>query len=198
MFVLALTGSIGMGKSTTRDMFARRGVPVFDADTAVHKLYAGAAAPVIEAAFPGTTSDGLVDRRRLGALVLNDDSAMRRLETIIHPLVADARQMFIAESRAAGAEIVLLDMPLLFEIGAEKEADAIVVVTAPEAVQKARVLARPGVTPAYFAAMLAKQTPDAEKRRRADFIIDTAQGLAAAERQVDDVLAAVAARIAES
>ena len=195
MFVLALTGSIGMGKSTTRDMFARRGVPVFDADAAVHSLYQGAAAAAVEAAFPGTTVDGIVDRRQLAARVLGDDAALRRLEAIVHPLVAAARNAFLVEARAAGRDLVLLDVPLLFEIGADADADAIVVVTASEAVQKARVLARPGVTPAYFAAMVAKQMPDADKRRRADFVIDTGQGFEAAERRVDEVLAAVASRI---
>ena len=194
MFVLALTGSIGMGKSTTRDMFARRGVAVFDADATVHTLYQGAAGGAVEAAFPGTTVDGIVDRRRLAARVLGDDAALRQLEAIVHPLVAAARNAFLAEARAAGRDLVLLDVPLLFEIGADGAADAIVVVTAPEAVQKARVLGRPGVTPAYFAAMLAKQMPDAEKRRRADFIIDTGEGFDAAERAVDEVLAAVASR----
>ena len=194
MFVLGLTGSIGMGKSTTRAMFARRGLPVFDADLAVHTLYGGRAAASVEAAFPGTTAAGVVDRHRLAARVLGDDVALRRLEAIVHPLVAAARQAFLAEARAAGHPLVLLDIPLLFEVGADGEADAIVVVTADEAVQKARVLARPGVTPAYFAAMLAKQIPDADKRRRADFLIDTGAGFEAAERRVDEILAAVAGR----
>ena len=148
----------------------------------------------VEAAFPGTTMDGVVDRRRLAARVLGDDAALRRLEAIVHPLVAAARNAFLVEARAAGRDLVLLDVPLLFEIGADGDVDAIVVVTAPEAVQKARVLSRPGVTPAYFAAMLAKQMPDADKRRRADFVIDTGRGFDAAERRVDEVLAAVASR----
>lgn len=193
MIVLGLTGSIGMGKSTTAAMFRAAGVPVHDADAAVHRLYAGPLAAEIEAAFPGTVRDGAVDRAALGARVLGDAAAMARLEAIVHPAVRAETSAFLAKATQAGAPVAVLDIPLLFETGRDAEVDAIVVVTAPAEVQRARVLARPGMTAEKFAAILARQTPDEVKRRRADFLIDSSAGLAAAEAEVAAILAAVAA-----
>lgn len=184
-FVLGLTGSIGMGKSATAAMFAARGVPVHDADAAVHALYApgGAAAAAIGAAFPGTlAADGSVDRAALREAVLGRPEAIARLEGIVHPLVRAESEAFL--ERHAGAPLVLLDIPLLYETGGEARCDAVAVVSAPPEVQRARVLARPGMTEAAFAAILAKQMPDAHKRARADHVIDTGQGFAHAEAQV--------------
>jgi dephospho-CoA kinase len=191
MLVLGLTGSIGMGKSATAALFRAEGIRVHDADAAVHALYRGAAAPLIEAAFPGTVKDGTVDRALLGARVLGDKAALGKLESIVHPLVGGVRDRFLAEAREAGAELVVLDIPLLFETTGERNVDAVVLVSAPESVQKARVLARPGMTPAKLDVIMAKQMPDAEKRRRAHFIIDTGRGFRAAEIQVRAVLRAV-------
>ncbi|RUX07070.1 MULTISPECIES: dephospho-CoA kinase [unclassified Mesorhizobium] len=190
MIVLGLTGSIGMGKSTTAKMFAEAGVPVHDSDETVHRLYAGKAAPLVEAAFPGTTADGSVDRAKLGARVLGDAAALKKLETIIHPLVRADADAFLAKHRNAGESIAVLDIPLLFETGGRGRVDKVVVVTAPAEVQRQRVLARPGMSEEKLASILAKQVPDAEKRRLADFVIDTGKGLDAAR-------AAVAAIIAE-
>jgi dephospho-CoA kinase len=184
MFVLGLTGSIGMGKSATAAIFREAGIPVHDSDAAVHELYRGEAAPLVEAAFPGTLRDGEIDRTRLSAYVVNDLVALGRLEAIVHPLVRAARAKFAAEARAAGADLIVLDIPLLFETGCENEVDAVLLVTAPEAVQKARVAARPGMTEAKLAAIIAKQMPDADKRRRADLILDTSLGHDEALRQV--------------
>jgi dephospho-CoA kinase len=192
MFILGLTGSIGMGKSTTAKFFAEAGVPVHDADQTVHRLYAGEASAAIEAAFPGTTTDGKVDRSKLAAQVLGNDAELKRLEAIIHPLVRESEARFLAEAAARGAPVVVLDIPLLFETGGESRVDAVVVVTASPEVQRERVLARPGMTPEKFAALMAKQVPDAEKRRRADFVVDTGQGFDAARAQVRDILARVA------
>ena len=192
MIVLGLTGSIGMGKSTTAALFREAGVPVHDADASVHALYAGEAVPLVEAAFPGTTRDGAVDRPALSARVLGDDDAMRRLEAIVHPLVRAAERRFLDEAAAAGRSVVVLDVPLLFETGAADRVDAIVVVTAPADVQRARVLARPGMTAARLDQILARQMPDAEKRARAHFVIDTSRGLEPARRQVADVIRAAA------
>ncbi len=192
MFVLGLTGSIGMGKSATAKMFAEAGVPVHDADAVVHQLYEGAAAAKIEAAFPGTTTGGKVDRQKLGARVVGDTAAMKKLEAIVHPLVREARDRFLAEAEKRGAEIALLDIPLLFETGGEKDCDAVVVVSAPADVQRARALERPGMTEEKLAGLMAKQVPDAEKRRRADFVVDTSQGFDHARAQVKDILQAVA------
>jgi dephospho-CoA kinase len=191
MVILGLTGSIGMGKSTTANFFAEAGVPVHDADAAVHRLYEGEAAPAIERAFPGSTVAGKVDRARLTAKVVGDEAARRRLEAIVHPLVRQSELKFLVEARARGARIVVLDIPLLFETGGEERVDAVVVVSAPEEMQRARVLARAGMTPEKFDALLAAQVPDAEKRRRADFVVDTGQGFDAARAQVHDILAAV-------
>ncbi len=192
MFVLGLTGSVGMGKSTTAQFFADAGVPVHDADAVVHRLYEGEAAAAIEAAFPGTTVAGRVDRTKLGARVLDDPAALRRLEAIVHPMVQEAEQRLLAQAEAAGKKVAVLDIPLLFETGGDRRVDAVVVVTAPPEVQRARVLERPGMTAGKFDAILAKQMPDAEKRRRADFIVDTSQGLDSARAQVGAILDAVA------
>ncbi|WP_330084942.1 dephospho-CoA kinase [Methylocystis iwaonis] len=188
MLRVGLTGSIGMGKSTTAQMFREAGVPVLDSDQIVHDLYRGAAVAPIEAAFPGVSVDGVVDRGRLAAQVLADPEALKRLEAIVHPLVWAARDDFLNEQEKKGASIVVYDVPLLFETGAEKSVDAIVVVSAPEDVQKARVLARPGMTEEKFAAILAKQVPDAEKRARADFVVHTGKGIEAARREVQGIL----------
>jgi dephospho-CoA kinase len=194
MILLGLTGSIGMGKSTTAAMFQAEGAPVYDADDAVHALYAagGAAAPLVAAAFPGVLTEGAVDRARLGARVLNDPEALKRLEAIVHPLVGAQRQAFFNEVSAAGETVVVLDVPLLFETGGDKAMDAVAVVSAPAEVQRQRVLARPGMTVEKFDAILDRQTPDADKRARADFVIDTGGGLEAARAQVHAVLAALA------
>jgi dephospho-CoA kinase len=192
MFILGLTGSLGMGKSTTARFFAEEGVPVHDADAVVHRLYEGKAVAAIEAAFPGTTAGGKVDRTRLAARVLGDGAALARLEAIVHPLVQDAERRLIAEARAGGEKVAVLDIPLLFESGADRRVDAVVVVSAPPEVQRARVLARPGMTMEKLEAILARQMPDAEKRARADFVVDTSQGFDAARAEVRAILAAVA------
>jgi dephospho-CoA kinase len=191
-FVLCLTGSLGMGKSTAAKFFAEAGVPVHDSDAVVHALYEGEAVAAIEAAFPGTTADGKVDRSKLAAKVIDDKAALARLEAIVHPLVAKARDKFLADTQASGAPVVVLDIPLLFEIGGSASCDAIVVVSAPAEVQRARALARPDMTDEKFASLLAKQMPDAEKRARADFIVDSSQSLDHARAQVHDILNAVA------
>jgi dephospho-CoA kinase len=192
MIVLGLTGSLGMGKSTTATMFADAGVPVHDADAAVHRLYEGEAVPLIDAAFPGTTAGGKVDRAKLGERVIGDAAAMKKLEGIVHPLVRKAEERFLAEAERQGATVAVLDIPLLFETGGDKRCDAVVVVSAPAGTQRARVLERPGMTEAKFQALAGKQMPDADKRARADFIVDSGQGIEAARRQVREILAAVA------
>ena len=192
MFKLGLTGSIGMGKSTTAAMFRAAGVPVHDADCVVHELYRGRAAPLIEQAFPGTVIDGTVDRARLSRVLFDDESHLRALERIVHPLVRAERDRFLAAH--AHAPVVLLDVPLLFETNGESETDAVALVTASESVQRQRVLARPGMTEAKFRAILAKQMPDSEKRRRAHFLIETGLGIAHAERRVRAILRAIAGR----
>lgn len=191
MIKIGLTGSIGMGKSTTAQMFREAGVPVLDSDQVVHDLYRGEAVAPIEAAFPGVVSGGAVDRGRLAERVLADAQALKRLEDIVHPLVWAARDRFLADHEAKGEKIVVYDVPLLFETGAEKSVDRIVVVSAPEDVQKARVLAREGMTAEKFAAILAKQVPDEEKRARADFIVRTDGGLENARAQVRAILQAL-------
>ncbi|TPK20866.1 dephospho-CoA kinase [Mesorhizobium sp. B2-5-9] len=191
MIVLGLTGSIGMGKSTTARMFAEAGVPVHDSDETVHRLYAGKAAPLVEAAFPGTTVHGSVDRAKLGARVLGDAAALKKLEAIIHPLVRADADAFLARHRAAGESIVVLDIPLLFETGGRGRVDKVVVVTAPAEVQRQRVLARPGMSEEKLASILARQVPDAEKRRLADFVIDTGEGLDAARAAVASIIAEI-------
>ena len=192
MFILGLTGSIGMGKSTTAAFFAAEGVPVHDADAAVHRLYEGEAVAPIEAAFSGTTANGKVDRAKLAARVLGDEAARKRLEAIVHPLVRASETRFLAAARIRGAPVVVLDIPLLYETGGETRVDAVVVVSAPPEVQRARVLARPGMTPERFEQLLAAQVPDAEKRRRADFVVDTGDGFEAARARARDILARVA------
>jgi dephospho-CoA kinase len=187
-FVLCLTGSLGMGKSTAAEFFAETGVPVHDSDAVVHALYEGEAAPLIEAAFPGSTSGGKVDRNRLAAVVLHDKAALARLEAIIHPLVTASRERFLAEAQARGAPIVVVDVPLLFETAAQSRCDAVVVVSAPAETQRKRALERPGMTEEKFAALLAKQMPDAEKRRRADFVVDSSQDFDHTRAQIRDIL----------
>ena len=189
MIILGLTGSIGMGKSTTAKMFADAGVPVSDADRMVHALYAGAAVPHIEKAFPGTVSDGVVDRDKLAATVLGNPARLRELEAIVHPLVRAETDAFVERHRQAGAPLIVLDIPLLFETGGKDRVDRILVVTAPADVQRERVLSRPGMTEEKFDAILAKQVPDAEKRRRADFVIDTSRGMDAAREDVLRIIA---------
>lgn len=188
MIVIGLTGSVGMGKSATALMFAEAGVPVHDADAAVHRLYEGDAVPPIEAAFPGVTGGGKVDREKLGLRVLTDQTALKRLEAIVHPLVLREEERFLAEAKTRGARCAVLDIPLLFETGADRRVDVVVVVSAPYEEQRRRVLARPGMTEERFSAFLAKQLPDEEKRRRADFIVDTSQGFDSARAQVRAIL----------
>jgi dephospho-CoA kinase len=192
MFILGLTGSLGMGKSATAKMFAEDGVPVHDADAAVHRLYDGEAVAAVEAAFPGTTSGGKVDRARLGQRVLGDADAMKRLEQIVHPLVREAEERFLAQAQASGAKVAVLDIPLLYETEGDKRCDAVVVVSAPADVQRARAFERPGMSEEKFKAILEKQMPDADKRARADFVVDTSRGFDGARVQVRDILKAVA------
>ena len=191
MLILGLTGSIGMGKSTTAKLFAEAGVPVYDADATVHKLYEGEAAPSIEAAFPGTTSDGKVDRAKLSARVVHDPAAMRRLEQIVHPMLGASRQKFFVDAEAAGAPVVVVDVPLLFETGGETRVDAVVVVTTSAELQRERVLARGTMDDDKLNSILGRQMPDAEKRKRADFVVDTSHGLDPVRAQIRDILAAV-------
>ncbi|HEX2556316.1 MAG TPA: dephospho-CoA kinase [Microvirga sp.] len=193
-FVLGLTGSIGMGKSATAGLFRRCGVSVHDADAAVHRLYRGAAAALIEAAFPGTTADGVVDRARLGSEVIGKPERLKALEAIVHPLVRAEEEAFLRQAAASGAMLAVLDIPLLLETGGDARCDAVLVVSAPAEVQRERVLARPGMGEERLAAILAKQMPDAEKRRRAHFLVDTGRGFAPAEAQVRSILACLAAR----
>jgi dephospho-CoA kinase len=192
MFILGLTGSIGMGKTTTARLFAEEGVPVQDSDATVHTLYEGEAVPAIERAFPGTAVDGKIDRQKLSAKVVNDAAALKRLEAIVHPLVRQSETRFLEQARARGEKIVVLDIPLLFETGGEKRVDAVVVVTASPEVQRKRVLERPGMTPEKLEALLEKQVPDAQKRRRADFIVDSGHGIEPAREQVRDILRKIA------
>jgi dephospho-CoA kinase len=189
MIVLGLTGSIGMGKSTTAQMFVDAGVPVHDSDEAVHRLYRGKAAPLVEAAFPGTTAEGVIDRTRLAARVLKDPEALKRLEAIVHPLVRADADAFLERHRQAAADIAVLDIPLLFETGGRDRVDKVVVVTAPADVQRERVLARPGMTPDKFEAILARQVPDARKRELADYIVDTGRGMEPARAAVAGIIA---------
>lgn len=191
MIVLGLTGSIGMGKSTTARMFAEAGVPVHDSDETVHRLYAGKAAPLIEAAFSGVASGGAIDRTKLSRRVLGDAAALKRLEEIIHPLVRADADAFVASHRAAGAPLIVLDIPLLFETGGQARVDKIAVVSAPTDVQRRRVMARPGMTAQKFESILARQVPDADKRAQADFVIDTGLGLNSARLQVNEIVASL-------
>jgi dephospho-CoA kinase len=188
MIVLGLTGSIGMGKSTAAGFFAECGVPVHDADAVVHRLYAGEAVPAVEAAFPGTTRDGAVDRVRLGERVVGDPPALKRLEAIVHPLVRRDEDKFLAQAEAAGAEMAVLNIPLLFESGGDRRCDAVVVVSAPAEMQRRRVMSRPGMTEEKFTRLLAQQVPDAEKRRRADFVVDSSNDFDSTRAQVRAIL----------
>ena len=193
MIVLGLTGSIGMGKTTTAAMFRNAGAPVYDADASVHVLYAAAGAAVrpVGQAFPGVVVHGAVDRALLSARVTGDPAALRTLETIVHPLLGRHRADFLDQARLQGARVAVLDIPLLFETGAQALVDAVVVVSAPLQLQHSRVLARPGMDQAKLDTLIARQTPDHEKRRRADFLIDTGEGLDAARGQVDSILRTV-------
>jgi len=188
MIILGLTGSIGMGKSTTAKLFAEAGVPVYDADATVHRLYEGDAAPSIEAAFPGTTVDGKVDRARLSAQVVHDPAAMKRLEGIVHPMLGASRKRFLDDAEASGAPVAVVDVPLLFETGGEKRVDAVVVVTTSPEIQRERILARDNMTGEKLEAILARQLPDAEKRKRADFVVDTSHGLDPVRARIRDIL----------
>jgi dephospho-CoA kinase len=191
-FILCLTGSLGMGKSTAARFFAEEGVPVHDSDATVHALYEGEATPLIEAAFPGSTANGKVDRNKLATMVLNDKAALARLEAIVHPMVTASREKFLAEARERGAKVVVFDVPLLFETSAERRCDAVVVVSAPAEIQRKRAFERPGMTDDKLAAILAKQMPDAEKRRRADFIVDSSQSFDHARAQIRNILQKIA------
>src|SRR3984885_405451 len=188
MILLGLTGSIGMGKSTTAKLFAEAGVPVYDADATVHRLYESEAAPAIEAAFPGTTANGSVDRNRLSAQVVHDPSAMRRLEQIVHPMLGASRQKFLDAAEQSGTPVAVVDVPLLFETGGEKRVDAVVVVTTTPEIQRQRILARDNMTGEKLDAILARQLPDAEKRKRADFVVDTSDGLDHVRARIRDIL----------
>lgn len=191
-FILCLTGSLGMGKSRTAQFFAELGVPVHDSDAVVHALYENEAVSAIENAFTGATAEGKVDRTKLAKMVVGDNAALARLEAIVHPLVAAARDKFLADAQTGGASVVVLDIPLLFETAGQRGCDAVVVVSAPAEIQRQRAFERPGMTEEKFSALLAKQTPDAEKRRRADFIVDSSQSFDHARAQVRDILQAVA------
>jgi dephospho-CoA kinase len=188
MVVIGLTGSLGMGKTTTSRFFAEAGVPVYDADETVHRLYAGEAVALIEAAFPGTAGEHGIDRAKLAQAVLGDAAALARLEAIVHPLVRREEQRFLEATRKAGARVAVLDIPLLFETGGDRRVDAVVVVSAPADLQRARAFERPGMTEEKFRALIAKQMPDEEKRRRADFVVDSSQGQDYARAQVHAIL----------
>jgi dephospho-CoA kinase len=190
VIILGLTGSIGMGKTVAAQMLRRLGVPVHDADLSVHRLMGrgGAAVPLVERAFPGTVKNGAIDRAELGRRVFGDDAALKRLEAILHPLVRHSERRFAAGASRRGVKLAVLDIPLLFEIGAERYLDGVIVVTAPPLLQRARVLARPGMTPQRLNAILHKQMPDREKRRRADFIVPTGQGRALTLKRLSGIV----------
>ena len=188
MIILGLTGSIGMGKSTTAKLFAEAGVPVYDADATVHKVYEGEAAGPIEAAFPGTTANGKVDRAKLSAKVVHDSAAMKRLEQIVHPMLRAYHQKFLDDAETSGAPVAVVDVPLLFETGGDKRVDAVVVVTTSPEVQRERILARGTMSQEALDAILARQMPDAEKRKRADFLVDTSHGLDPVRERIRDIL----------
>ena len=192
MLKIGLTGSIGMGKSTAGKLFAEAGIPLNDSDAVVHDLYAGEAAPLVDAAFPGTMKDGAVDRHELGRQLALDPGGFKRLEAIVHPLVRKREMEFLKRQRRAGAGMVVLDIPLLFETNAWERVDVVVVVSAGPQIQRERVLAREGMTEEKFEMILSRQTPDGEKRRRADFVVDSSQGVEHARDQVRQILAAVA------
>ena len=198
MLIIGLTGSIGMGKSAAADHFRQRGIAVCDADAEVHKLYAGPAAPLIEAAFPGTTGPTGVDRARLAAALLADSTGFKRLEAIVHPLVREAERAFLAAEKARGAPMAVLEIPLLLETGGERNVDAVVVVSAPPDVQRERVLRRPGMTAEKLAQILSRQMPDEEKRKRAHFVVDTGGTLDQTYAQIDVVIEALQAHAASA
>ncbi|MBA8899803.1 dephospho-CoA kinase [Phyllobacterium sp. P30BS-XVII] len=188
MIVLGLTGSIGMGKSTAAQMFMDAGIPVYSADETVHKLYSGVAAPLIEAAFPGVTENGVVDRAELSKAVIGNPETLKKLESIIHPLVRSEENAFRKTAELQGAKLVVIDIPLLFETGGDERVDKILVVSAPADVQKKRVLARSDMTPEKLEAILKRQTPDAEKRGRADFVVNTDQSFDATRAEINDII----------
>jgi dephospho-CoA kinase len=192
MIILGLTGSIGMGKSTTAKLFAEAGVPVYDADATVHRLYEGEAAPLIEAAFPGTTVDGKVDRARLSARVVHDPAAMKQLEGIVHPMLGASRRKFLEDAERSGAPVAVVDVPLLYETGGEKRVDAVVVVTTSPENQRERIMARGTMTNEALDSILGRQLPDPEKRKRADFVVDTSHGLDPVRVRIRDILAEAA------
>ncbi len=191
MVILGLTGSIGMGKSTTSKLFAEAGAAVYDADAAVHALYAGKAVDPVGSAFPGTVKDGRIDREALGKIVLGNKAKMMLLESLVHPLVQEVELQFLEQARLERRKVAVLDIPLLFEVGKEKSVDAVVVVSAPYEIQRKRVLERPGMTEEKFKAIYSKQLADAEKRKRAHFIVDTGRGIEAARRSVNSIMRAV-------
>jgi dephospho-CoA kinase len=194
MLVIGLTGGIGMGKSTVAARLRALGIAVCDADAEVHKLYAGAAVPLIEAAFPGTTGDGRVDRQKLAAALLANPAGFKHLEAIVHPLVFEAERTFLHAEVARGAAVAVLEIPLLYETGGERRVDAVIVCSAPSNLQRERVLLRPGMTPEKLEQMLSRQTPDTEKRRRADFVVDTGGSFAESEAQVDRIVESLKGR----
>lgn len=198
MFVVGLTGSIGMGKSTAAAYFRERGIPVFDADAEVHRLYEGAATPLVEAEFPGTTEGSRVDRQKLAAALTRSPAGFKRLESLIHPLVHEAEREFLHERARAGEKVAVLEIPLLFETGRHKQMDAVIVVSAPAEAQRQRVLKRPGMTAARFDTILARQTPDSEKRLLADFVVDTGGELEATHRQIDAIIESLLRRRGEA
>ena len=194
MKIIGLTGSIGMGKSATASLFREAGIPVFDSDACVHALYApgGAAVKPVDEAFPGSAVDGAIDRARLSQMLRDDPMGFERLEAIVHPLVSQAREVFLAEARAEDAALAVLDIPLLFETGGDTLVDTIVVVHAPDAVRRTRVLQRPGMTAEKLDAIIARQTADSIKLEKADFVVETSGGIDDARRQVDDIIQALA------
>jgi len=196
MLRIGLTGSIGMGKSTMAKLFAEAGVPVNDSDAVVHDLYAGEAAPLVDAAFPGTMKNGAVDRQELGRQLAGSPDGFKRLEAIVHPLVRKREAEFIEREGQRGSAMVLLDIPLLFETGAESRVDVIVVASCDPQIQRERVLARPGMTVEKFNMILARQTPDAEKRARADYVIDTGHSIETAKKRVAEIVADLKRRLA--
>lgn len=198
MKIVALTGSIGMGKSTTSAMFKELGVPIWDADAAVHRLYApnGTAIPPLQALIPEAVGPEGVDRTVLTSKILGDPSLLKQIEAIVHPLVGKDRADFLAAAREQGAPLVMVDVPLLFETGGEAYVDAVIVVSCPADMQRERVLARPGMTEEKFVSILARQTPDEVKQAKSDFVIDTGLGLDAAREQVGKVHAALLSQIA--
>lgn len=191
MLLLGLTGSIGMGKSTTAKLFEEAGVPVYDADATVHKVYEGEAVPAVEAAFPGSTAGGKVDRQKLSVMVVNNAEAMKLLETIVHPMLRSHQLKFLSDAEKSGAPVAVLDVPLLYETGGEARVDAVVVVTTTPEIQRERILARDNMTPDKLDAILARQLPDAEKRKRADFVVDTSHGLEPVRQRIREILGEV-------